>query len=60
MPSGGIDESLADFSRTLVSEYSDAGATNLLVLFLGFLLAGKIAREFLRLHHYWDLLPQTR
>ncbi|HEX7275784.1 MAG TPA: hypothetical protein VF244_00275, partial [Acidimicrobiales bacterium] len=55
VPSGGIDGSLAAFSRTLVSEYTEAGATHLLVLFLGFLLAVKIAREFLRLQLYWDL-----
>ena len=59
-PPAASTRSLAAFSRTLVNEYSDAGATNLLVLVLGFLLAGKIAREYFRLHHYWDLLPQTR
>ena len=57
LPPSVLDESIANFSRTLVSDYTDAGATSLLVLVLGFMLAGKIAREYFRLQHYWDLLP---
>ena len=55
VPSGGVGETLANFSRTIVDEYSQTGATNLLVLVLGFLMAAKLARTFLRLNTYWDL-----
>ena len=57
VPSGGIEGSFAAFTNTLVSEYSDADTMNLLVLFLGFVLAAKMARTFTRLNFYWDLRP---
>ena len=38
-----------------MNEYTESGATNLLVLVLAFLMAAKLARTFLRLDTYWDV-----